>query len=258
MTSSGSISFDRASDYYDRTRALDPATMQRVVELLTSEIGSSRCLEIGVGTGRIAIPLATEGVDLTGIDLSANMLAKLVENRGDLTIPVLRADATRLPFHDGSFDLALAAHVLHLIPAWRTALDELLRVVRPGGRLLIDVGGFGEGPWREMQQIFIEAAGIVLSVSRPGPSTAEEVDAEMALRGFSVRNLPEIPGGLRERFSEVVSGLEQGIYSFSWSSDQEARTRGADAVRDWMGANGLRSEDVLELQFTIRWRAYDL
>jgi hypothetical protein len=57
----GAIDFDRAADTYDGTRALPPEALGQTTELLSGEIGSRRCLEVGVGTGRIARPLAAAG-----------------------------------------------------------------------------------------------------------------------------------------------------------------------------------------------------
>ena len=134
--------FDRATDYYDRTRALPPAAMDRVVELLTEELGTdTACLEVGVGTGRMALPLARAGVSLVGLDLSMPMMRRLIENAGGQPpFPLLHADATRTPFRSHSLETALVVHVLHLIPAWQDVVDEIFRIVRPAGRVLIDQG----------------------------------------------------------------------------------------------------------------------
>ena len=110
------IPFDRAVDYYDRTRALTPGTQARMIEMLTAELaGRGRVLEIGVGTGRIAVPLREAGVDAAGVDISMPMVQRLLA-KTDARFPVALGDATRLPFRDGSFGGAIAVHVLHLIP----------------------------------------------------------------------------------------------------------------------------------------------
>ena len=58
-----SVSFDRAADYYDRTRAVADSVMAQLIPLLVAEIPPGEpCLEIGIGTGRIALPLVDEGV----------------------------------------------------------------------------------------------------------------------------------------------------------------------------------------------------
>ena len=168
---SGSISFDPVADRYDDTRGYSAEVAERIATGLMrvgSVAASNHLLEIGIGTGRIALPLLREGVHVTGVDISPLMVerlrAKLAQQQairpdrswGKLTLAM--ADMTALPFDDGSFDAAVGVHVLHLVPEWRKALDEALRVVRRGGALLMgqDVHG-GSSPngvlqdqWREI------------------------------------------------------------------------------------------------------------
>src|SRR5438270_631184 len=78
-----SIAFDRAASFYDHTRQLSADTANRITELLRSEIEPrGGCLEIGVGTGRVAIPIVDAGISLVGVDLSLPMLQRLIEKSG--------------------------------------------------------------------------------------------------------------------------------------------------------------------------------
>lgn len=133
------VVFDRAAGYYDATRGFPPGVETRVAALL-AEAGrlgpASSVLEVGIGTGRIALPLAERVRDVTGVDLSAPMLRQLRAKRGPARVQAARADASRLPFPDARFDAVVGVHVFHLIPAWREALAEVARVLRPGGVLL--------------------------------------------------------------------------------------------------------------------------
>jgi SAM-dependent methyltransferase len=70
----------------------DPDVVDPVVELLTDLAGSGRALELGIGTGRIALPLARRGVRVHGIDLSESMVAKLREKPGGDQIDVTLGD----------------------------------------------------------------------------------------------------------------------------------------------------------------------
>ena len=108
MNGRESIAFDRAASFYDHTRQLSMESAARILEQLTAEIeGRGPCLEIGVGTGRIAMPLAEAGIPLVGVDLSRPMLERLVEKAGGhAPLPVAVADATRLPFRDDAFGAA--------------------------------------------------------------------------------------------------------------------------------------------------------
>jgi SAM-dependent methyltransferase len=135
----GSVSFDRVADSYDATRGFPPGVERSVAELFATAGNlrpGSRVLEVGIGTGRIALPLAAHVGRYFGVDLAGAMLAQLAAKRGALRIAPARADATRLPFAAGVFDAAIGVHVFHLIPGWREVMAELARVLRPGGVLL--------------------------------------------------------------------------------------------------------------------------
>ncbi len=141
---SDSIAFDRAVGYYDATRGFDPEREVQVVDALAAALGQldGRALEIGIGSGRIAIPLQQRGYDYYGVDLSMPMMGKLRENaaaRSQYNFPLAQADITRVPFKDGAFAAIVAVHVFHLIPRWREALAECRRVLGAGG-LIIHAG----------------------------------------------------------------------------------------------------------------------
>jgi ubiquinone/menaquinone biosynthesis C-methylase UbiE len=154
----GSVGFDRAADYYDRTRGFSPNAFESLMGVLVRELeGRGRCLEIGVGTGLLALPLAERGIPMVGADLAQPMLEKLVEKSGGAApFPLVQADATALPFRAGALGCAVFRHVLHLIPGWRTVLEELVRVLRAGGRLVIVEGTFHEGAWWDVVSRFLE------------------------------------------------------------------------------------------------------
>jgi SAM-dependent methyltransferase len=93
-----------------------------------------------VGTGRIALPVAEAGCEVVGIDLSSHMLAALarrVREEGRERVQLLQGDITALPFRDRSFDAAMAVHVLHLVADWQGVLEQVSRLVRPGGTLIL-------------------------------------------------------------------------------------------------------------------------
>jgi ubiquinone/menaquinone biosynthesis C-methylase UbiE len=95
-------------------------------------------LEVGMGTGR-NLPLYPPEIDLTGIELSPAMLARARARAARLNRPVdLRlGDAQRLSFPDASFDAVVATLTLCSVPDYRTAVAEMARVLRPGGRLVL-------------------------------------------------------------------------------------------------------------------------
>jgi ubiquinone/menaquinone biosynthesis C-methylase UbiE len=136
-----SLSFDRAATFYDATRALDPDVARRLTDALEREIrpAGSRVLEPGIGTGRIARPLAERGIRVTGADISHLMMEHLLAQLTPHHAPpdLVLADATFLPFADACFPAVMACHLLHLIPDWRQAIGEMRRVLRPGGVIIL-------------------------------------------------------------------------------------------------------------------------
>lgn len=134
-----SVAFDRAADFYDQTRGFPPGVEAGAGTLLAHTAGvnaDSRVIEIGIGTGRVALPTAPHVAAYYGIDLARPMLARLVSKRTSEPIYVVEGDATRLPYPDNSFDAAFAVHIFHLIPAWRDVLREIARVLKSGAPLV--------------------------------------------------------------------------------------------------------------------------
>ena len=83
-----SVNFDRAAEYYDATRSLPPISMDALIALLAAELARRQpCLEIGVGTGRIALPLRDRGITLAGLDIAGAMLRRLAQNAGGTGSP---------------------------------------------------------------------------------------------------------------------------------------------------------------------------
>jgi ubiquinone/menaquinone biosynthesis C-methylase UbiE len=97
-------------------------------------------LEIGCGSGAMAVEILRRypAVRLTATDYDESMVNAARERLapfGDRS-EVRRADATELPFSKGAFDAALSFIMLHHVIKWEQALGELVRVLRPGGRLI--------------------------------------------------------------------------------------------------------------------------
>ncbi len=145
-----SLAFDRAAPLYDATRGYPPEVAEQIGAAIIEAAGAqpeTRFVEVGVGTGRIALPIARRGYDYTGVDISEPMMARLREKvealqreaspaQPPIRLRLVLADMTALPFPDASFDVAVAVHVFHLVSAWKQALHEVVRVLRPGGLFL--------------------------------------------------------------------------------------------------------------------------
>ncbi len=103
-----------------------------VEDLLMTGPGAGRCLDLGCGTGRAFPIIASAGYRPVGVDVSGDQLAIAATRAA----PVVRANATRLPFADGSFAAVLAAFVHTDVDDWTAAVAEMARVLIVDGRLV--------------------------------------------------------------------------------------------------------------------------
>jgi len=134
---------ERVAERYDESAAdmFDPAVVDPTVESLAGLAGGGAALELGIGTGRIAIPLSRRGVTVHGIDLSPAMLAQLRAQPGGAGIGVTLGDYATTTV-DGSFALVylLRNTITNLVTqdeqvqAFRNAAAHL----RPGGRFVVE------------------------------------------------------------------------------------------------------------------------
>jgi ubiquinone/menaquinone biosynthesis C-methylase UbiE len=253
------VSFDRAADFYDRTRGLSPELEQAQTELLAGELaGAARCLEIGIGTGRIGLPLARAGVPVVGVDVSAAMLARLLA-KDATAVPVAVADARALPFPAGVFDAVLACHVLHLVEFWTDVVDEAVRVLRPGGVLLVSQGGApGDEARLAALRAELGAAAGLTGDHRPGLKDRAELDAHLAERGVTVRELPELHNPTTRSVAEFLDQAAEGYFSWAWAVEPERLRAAAEQVR---AAATARWGDLTTVSIgarAVRWYAYRL
>ncbi len=130
--------YDRNARFYDLfDKPMDLLGVGRRRRRLLSQ-ARGRTLEVGVGTGR-NLPLYPPGVQLTGIDLSANMLAKArhAADRLNVAVDLQLGDVQHLPFPDASFDTVTATCVFCSVADPVAGLREVARVARRDGRVLL-------------------------------------------------------------------------------------------------------------------------
>jgi ubiquinone/menaquinone biosynthesis C-methylase UbiE len=116
-----------------------------------------RVLDVGCGTGAIALLFAEMGHQVTGIDLSERMLAKAREKASAQNLPAefRTGDAEQLPFDDGSFDVVVNRHLLWTLPHPEIALKEWHRVLKTGGIVLIIEGVWNDRSFRVRAKRFV-------------------------------------------------------------------------------------------------------
>jgi demethylmenaquinone methyltransferase/2-methoxy-6-polyprenyl-1,4-benzoquinol methylase len=131
--------FGRIVPKYDRLNRLMSLGMDvrwRRAAADAAAPAGAHVLDIGTGTGDMARELAARGAaSIVGADVSLVMLCRAEMRYGDACRWVA-ADAQQLPFRDAAFDIVTNAFVLRNLPELATALAEMARVLRPGGRLV--------------------------------------------------------------------------------------------------------------------------
>ncbi len=252
----------RAAYAYDRLRAYPPEVAGRIATAMGNALGvrgeEAVLLELGVGTGRIALPLIARGYRYLALDKDPAMLEVFRQKVAGVMrkVRLLEADARAIPLPDESVHGVIVVHLWHLLPDWPKALAEALRVLKPGGVLL-------EG-WDEMEAE--EERGI-----QERWRSLVEAEGVRVERGLHKRRLQEVEGalrrlGLKPKAREVVrwqeartlrqalEALEERLYSFTQLVPEEVH--GRIMPRLWAWAEGefgdLDRPFTLERSFTLR------
>src|SRR6516165_4291133 len=123
------------------------AAWDRIFDLALTGRDPLDALDAGCGTGFLSFELAARGHRVTGVDFAPAMLAEARRKAAERSVSVRfeKADAEQLPFPSHSFDLAISRHLLWTLPHPEAAIDEWIRLLRPGGRLVVVDGQFDTG-----------------------------------------------------------------------------------------------------------------
>ena len=137
------LSFDEDFGHSIRTPA-ERAAWDRILDLVLAGRSALDALDAGCGTGFLTFELVARGHRVIGVDFAPAMIAEARRKAAECAVRVRleEADAEQLPFAPGSFDLAISRHLLWTLPHPEAAIDEWIRVLLPGGRLVIVDGQF--------------------------------------------------------------------------------------------------------------------
>jgi len=257
---SQSLAFDQAVSYYDKTRALPHWVSHAVTESII-DLGhiarESRSLEIGIGTGRIAVPLLQRGVSVTGVDLSLAMMAELQSKNANhnLRAALAQADANALPFPDATFDCAVAVHVFHLVANWQHAVQEAWRVVKRGGILLITYHRRDpqSANVRIRRRLSEKAKERSIDARRPGAQSYDELRAEFDKLGKT--RLVEIARWVERTISiaQILDEINARLTSDTWMIPEDVLNQMMPSLREWANANFGSLEYLVKEEETFTW-----
>ncbi len=265
-----SISFDPVAHAYDHTRGYPPGVEQSIavaLEQAAQATEQTAFIEVGVGTGRIALPLASRGYTYTGVDISEKMLAQLENkllaqgwqeyeqpwgSRADesltparpvrrfaradpaASLRLVRSDITALPFPDASFDVALAVHVFHLVDGWQQAVRESLRVLRPGGVFLHCWDKYDDASLNSVTETWIrlveELGG---NARRVGSESPRMVSAWLREQGLPVEELSLARWETIATPRHVLERITSRLWSRTWLVPDEIFHESVRRLEAW-------------------------
>jgi demethylmenaquinone methyltransferase/2-methoxy-6-polyprenyl-1,4-benzoquinol methylase len=148
--------FDAVAARYDLTNTVlsmgqDRSWRKAVARAVDARPGE-RILDLAAGTGTSSLPFRDAGAEVVPCDFSVGMLREGKRKHPDL--PFTAGDATLLPFKDATFDAVTISFGLRNVDNTEAALREMLRVTRPGGRLV--VCEFSRPTWAPFETVYVE------------------------------------------------------------------------------------------------------
>ena len=201
------LRFNRLTPLFDYVAAVavrDRAIKRRVVERAAIADGED-VLDVGCGTGTLAIAAARagQGVKVTGLDADASILTRARKKAAGagLEIRFDEGRSTALPYADASFDLVLTTLFFHHLPndAKRETAAEVMRVLRPGGRLVVgDLGRPQDPLMRIAVRVTVQLLDGVATTALNVRGELPEVLAGAGLQAVAVRDRMRTPTGTYE------------------------------------------------------------
>lgn len=185
------------ADVYDEWYG-DVSDLDGTLDAVVALAGGGPVLELGIGTGRIAIPLAARGLEVHGIDASPAMVAKLRAKPGGRDIPVTIADfAEASPGEPARFSVVLAAYNtlfnLTTAEAQRRCFASAARLLAPGGVVVIEAFVPSAEPDAidlDITPSTIEVARVVLQATRRDPTTQTVEGSAISITENGIRLRP--------------------------------------------------------------------
>jgi len=237
-------------DWSDGSYELTATTLEPATGVVLDSLGigpSTKLLDLGCGTGNAALEAARRGARVTAVDPAARLLEVTRQRAAaeGLTIETALAGAAALPFEDAAFDAVVSVFAMIFAPDAVAAATETVRVLRPGGRLVLS-------SWLPTGGLF---------------------EAGLVLRGAMAQLMPEDParssprwgdpGYVRELFAPLGCYVEYTEHELmfeaesagAWFDEQERHHPMWRAVRGALGSDTTTWERVRAESVTILQRA---
>jgi SAM-dependent methyltransferase len=217
--------------------AYGPQRLRTTVEtqIVRQFMRGERLLDVGIGTGRVSLPLMENGIRLTGVDTSAEMLERCASDARATAVRLVQGELEHLPFARHAFDTVISVDTFAHFPDWMANLDELLRVTSVGGRAIVDIGSCDHinavAKFRGCTPAEVQAAELGGADAYTLCLSVAELRAYADERGIAL--IAVVPYG-------AILGTQVPNY---WIAESYAfRSGGIDRLISWIGADPLLFE----------------
>ncbi len=246
--------YDRISRYYDSVRGFGPEYYRGWLECIVRHgdlHGRRRVLDVGCGTGRYASLLSERlGRVVVGLDLSAGMLRRARDRVRDegTEVALVQGDAVQLPFKEGSFDSVSLVLVVHHVKPLEALMEELARVLSPGGRAI-----FMTRDHDEIEDSYIALFPGVLEIDLARFPMVTELEALLTGAGFvSVGHAREENPRVTLTEEQVLAKADRKFIStLSLMSDEEFEA-GREVFRERLHQR-FKGGPIRTASFTFVW-----
>jgi ubiquinone/menaquinone biosynthesis C-methylase UbiE len=178
------VFYDRVSPFYELLFTDHLPHIRATADALSEQFRAKhqpKVLDIACGTGALSRPLEERGLCVTGLDFSFESLRRL--NQTTRTILLVQADASVLPFRSGCFDVVTCMGAWRHFPEPQRVLDEVCRVLRPGGVFLVGyfppkLGGILSVPAGRLGKAVAFLYGRVMRLLNYNDRTDQELERE--------------------------------------------------------------------------------
>jgi ubiquinone/menaquinone biosynthesis C-methylase UbiE len=224
-------SYDHVAETYERIHAPRLAEPARDLVAAVEAAAGARVLDVGTGTGVAAGAAASAGADVVGVDESLGMLR--VARTARPMVRTVAAEAIDLPFPDRAFDAVVANFVVAHFTKYQTALYDMLRVLKPGGRLGLTAWADADDDltrtWTELVESVVPRPILQSSLSQALPWRERFRDREALQEAL-------MDAGLRRVRTEVLR--YRYVYPLAEYVDGLGTWATGRLVRSMLGASG--------------------
>ncbi len=226
--------YNRIASFYDQGRIISDQNIDLWLDLVkefSRASASAKILDLGCGTGRFTIPMATKlRFSVTGADSSWEMLAKAKQKEGADTVIWDYQDAERLTYPDDSFDVVFISHLLHHVDSPLRVIRECKRVLRNSGTMLVRYGAI-EHNRNDVEHTFFPETLAIDEIRIPSVRT---VESWLANTGFAGVRSKEIVQQSYETSIVHLNAAKVKHTSVLTMITQEAFERGLHKLQEYI------------------------